>query len=162
MPGMIIRPATPDDASRIARIDRAAKLAAMPSIVWPRSPAEVRGYIAKVLIPGGGVLVAAARRKILGYMALEPGWVEQLYLDPGHWRRGIGGALLAVAKARNPGGLQLYCFQANAGARAFYERQGFAIAAKSDGAGNEERMPDILYAWQGQPPPPGTAPAAAA
>ena len=37
---------------------------------------------------------------------------------------------------------------ANTDARRFYEREGFVEAKRSDGD-NEEKLPDILYAWQG-------------
>jgi GNAT superfamily N-acetyltransferase len=73
--------------------------------------------------------------------------VSQLYLRPGHWRQGIGTELLGHAKALRPGGLRLWCFQVNARGRAFYERHGFRVDRMTDGAGNEEREPDILYVW---------------
>ncbi len=43
--------------------------------------------------------------------------------------------------------LERWCFEANAGARRFYERNGFRALRHTDGAGNEEKMPDILYGW---------------
>lgn len=42
--------------------------------------------------------------------------------------------------------VKLHCFQANSGARRFYERHGFQAEAFGDGSGNEENLPDILYA----------------
>jgi hypothetical protein len=42
-------------------------------------------------------------------------------------------------------------FQANAGARRFYLRHGFVEAGRTDGRGNEERAPDILYVFGGAP-----------
>ena len=41
--------------------------------------------------------------------------------------------------------LQLWTFQVNDRARRFYERNGFTIAEMTDGAGNQEREPDIRY-----------------
>lgn len=160
-----LRPATAADAGDIADIDLAARAAALPTVRWAHPPHEVRAWIAGVLLPRGGVWLAERAGIALGYMALHQDWVEQLYLHPAHWRQGIGSALLAHAKAERPGGLRLWCFQVNAPARAFYERHGFAALMQSDGAENEEREPDILYAW---PPtawqalPPGTGPAAPA
>ena len=40
---------------------------------------------------------------------------------------------------------KLHCFQANEGARRFYERHGFRAEAFGDGSGNEEGLPDITY-----------------
>ena len=60
--------------------------------------------------------------------------------------RGIGSALLAVAKRERPQGLRLWAFQTNTGARRFYERHGFVEVRRTDGRDNEERAPDVLYA----------------
>ena len=50
-----------------------------------------------------------------------------------------------LARQRQPGQLQLWAFQSNAGGRRFYERHGFAAVEFTDGAGNEERWPDVRY-----------------
>ena len=39
-------------------------------------------------------------------------------------------------------------FQKNIAARRFYERNGFVVIEETDGAGNEEREPDVLYEWR--------------
>ena len=44
--------------------------------------------------------------------------------------------------------IRLYTFQCNEAARHFYEHHGFRAIAYSDGSGNEEKCPDILYEWQ--------------
>ncbi len=144
---MNLRSATPDDVPTLAALDIAAKRAAMPTIAWPRSEAEIRWYIGERLLPTGGVVVAETAGEIVGYMATEPGWIEQLYLKQTVWRQGIGSALMARAKSENPGGLRLYCFQVNARGRAFYERHGFVVETLGDGSKNEEGEPDILYVW---------------
>jgi ribosomal protein S18 acetylase RimI-like enzyme len=41
----------------------------------------------------------------------------------------------------------LFVFQANAGARRFYEAHGFTLLRLSDGQDNEECCPDALYQW---------------
>ena len=47
-----------------------------------------------------------------------------------------------------PSPIRLYTFQENQRARAFYERRGFNAVKLSDGSGNEEKCPDILYEWR--------------
>jgi hypothetical protein len=42
--------------------------------------------------------------------------------------------------------LCLYTFKRNAGARRFYERNGFVAMAFGDGSGNEAHEPDVRYA----------------
>jgi hypothetical protein len=44
--------------------------------------------------------------------------------------------------------LELWCFQANSRARRFYEARGFHAILFTDGAGNEERTPDVRYRWE--------------
>ena len=84
---------------------------------------------------------------------LDGDFVDQLYVEPGLTGRGIGSALLAVAKRERPQGLQLWAFQTNTGARRFYERHGFVEVRRTDGRDNEERAPDVLYAYRGRSRP---------
>lgn len=85
---------------------------------------------------------------IVGFMVTSPGLIEQLYIDPAWQHRGIGTGLLDQAKARQPDDLQLWAFQQNTGARAFYEAHGFTAVEWTDGADNEERTPDVRYRWR--------------
>ena len=52
--------------------------------------------------------------------------------------------LIAKAKSLNLS-IRLRTFQENLGARRFYEQHGFKIIEFSDGSGNEEHYPDMLY-----------------
>jgi GNAT superfamily N-acetyltransferase len=91
--------------------------------------------------------------RLAGIMVLDADWVDQLYVDPRHTDRGIGSRLLAVAKRERPSGLRLWTFQSNLGARRFYERHGFVETLRTDGRDNEERAPDMLYAYTGDTAP---------
>jgi putative acetyltransferase len=51
-------------------------------------------------------------------------------------------------KGSGIGALELWCFQANEHARRFYETRGFHAIRFTDGAQNEEQMPDIRYRWE--------------
>ena len=55
--------------------------------------------------------------------------------------------LLEVAKGRGSS-LSLWTFQRNEPARRFYEQRGFVAVKETDGSGNEEREPDVLYRWE--------------
>jgi hypothetical protein len=66
---------------------------------------------------------------------------------PSH-NAGAGSLLLAKAKAELPQGFSLWTFQANLGARRFYERHGLTETRRTRGADNEECLPDILYEWR--------------
>jgi GNAT superfamily N-acetyltransferase len=80
-------------------------------------------------------------------LVLDDDCIEQLYVDPDLTGAGIGAQLLAVAKRERPRGLQLWTFVSNEGAQRFYLRHDFREMERTDGAGNEERAPDIRYAW---------------
>ncbi|WP_244648612.1 GNAT family N-acetyltransferase [Neoaquamicrobium sediminum] len=95
-----------------------------------------------------GETIAEVGGRIVGFIAVEGEWIEQLYLDPAWTGRGIGSRLLALATANMPVS-RLHCFQANDGARRFYERHGFRAEAFGDGFGNEEGLPDITYVRRG-------------
>ena len=44
--------------------------------------------------------------------------------------------------------LGLWTFQANAGAARFISKHGFVEVRRTDGAGNDEGLPDIRFEWQ--------------
>jgi GNAT superfamily N-acetyltransferase len=69
----------------------------------------------------------------LGVLVLEDEWIDQLYVDPGHTGLGIGSQLIAVAKRQQPSKLRLWTFEANVGARRFYERHGFVVTGSTAG-----------------------------
>ncbi len=145
---MMLRRATLGDAGAVADVYLAARAAASPAVAWAHDAAEVRQWIAGVLIPRGGMTVAVAGLTVHGYIAMAGEWVDHIFIHPLSWRRGIGSRLIAHAKKVQPAGLRLWTFQSNTRARAFYERHGFSAAQMTDGAGNEEHEPDVLYVWQ--------------
>ena len=64
---------------------------------------------------------------------------------------GAGTQLIDAAKATGIGALELWCFRANERARRFYEARGFQAIRFTNGAQNEEQMPDIRYRWDDPP-----------
>ncbi len=93
------------------------------------------------------VWVAVDDDRTVGLLIVAGDWLDQLYVDPDVTGRGIGTLLLDHAKEQRRGGLQLWTFVSNLGARGFYERHGFVEVERTDGAGNEEQAPDIRYVW---------------
>lgn len=121
----------------------------MPYAPSAHSDAKVRAWVAAVLVPAGGVTVADLHNRVVAVMATERvrdlSWVTQMAVDPALVGRGLGSLLLAHAMAGLPLPIRLYTFQANTGARRFYERHGFQAIEFTDGRANEERCPDVLY-----------------
>jgi GNAT superfamily N-acetyltransferase len=144
-----LRQARPSDAAAIAALHLAARRGAMPYLPAPQSDAEVFAWMRDTLLPKAEVWVAEIAGRPVGYLALVDDILDHLYVQPGHQRQGVGSLLLAKAKALRPAGLRLYAFQRNRRARDFYEARGFVSVGLSDGAGNQEQEPDVLYQWHG-------------
>lgn len=140
-----------DDTQDISEVYLASRKQFLPYAPLAHTDEDIRRWIGEVLIPGGGVFVAEMSGAIVGMMALAKdefyGWIDQLYLHPSVVGHGIGTQMLERAKAESRSPIRLYTFQANHGARRFYERHGFRPIAFSDGMGNEEKCPDVLYEW---------------
>ena len=136
------------DAGALAGIFVAARHAAMPWLPALHDHDGIRRYFATVVADAEVLLVRDADGPA-GFLALRGDTIEHLYVDPAAQRAGIGTALIGAAKARRPDGLELWVFQRNEGARAFYARHGLTEVERTDGARNEEREPDMRLAWRG-------------
>ena len=149
-PAIEIRPATVEDATRIADVWLSSWRATFD--FEPAYPDEdVRRWVREELLVEAEDWVATDPSdgdSVIALLGLSDAMVEQLYVRPDRIGRGVGRALLELAKRRRPDGLDLYCFAANDRARRFYERNGFEAVAFGDGSGNEERQPDVLYRWR--------------
>ncbi|PYI53141.1 GNAT family N-acetyltransferase [Paenibacillus flagellatus] len=71
-------------------------------------------------------------RKPRGFIGLEGAKIEMLFVDPGHFGRGIGTRLIRYAEARKGGDLQVDVNEQNEGARLFYSRYGFVQTGRSE------------------------------
>jgi GNAT superfamily N-acetyltransferase len=136
------------DAAEIADVYLAARNDALPFLRRVHTDVQVRAWIADTLLLRCRVWVARNEQRIVGFLALDNEELEQLYVLPGRYRRGVGSTLLDVAKAASAGRLCLFTFQKNERARAFYESQGFRVVDENDGSRNEEREPDMRYEWR--------------
>jgi GNAT superfamily N-acetyltransferase len=151
MTGPNIRRGRPGDARAITNVflTARARMSYLPRI---RTSREIRAWITDVLPHMYEVWVAEVDGQVVGFAALTDEWLGHLYIEPGAQNRGVGTALLDVAKQARPDGLKLYVFQANTGARRFYERHGFALGTLTDGQRNEENEPDAVYSWTADKP----------
>jgi len=144
-----LRRARQDESVEIADVWLRSRAASAPAIPPPiHTDDEVQGWFREVVLPNREVWVAEAGGSVIALLVLDDDWVDQLYVAPDWTSQGVGTRLLGLAQQRRPTGLQLWTFQANTGARRFYERHGFAAAAMTDGD-NEEGAPDVRYEWPG-------------
>ena len=153
--GIDVRRAVPADAGAVADVWWRSRIASVPAIPLPvHSQAEVRSWIEGLVGADAEMWVASHPDEgPVAMLLVVDRAVDQLYVDPLFAGQGIGSRLLDVAKELRPDGLELWTFQANEGARRFYERHGFDAVAMTAGD-NEEGAPDLLYRWS--PTPPGS------
>jgi putative acetyltransferase len=140
------RPATMADTDAIATVFSSSfrLLTFLPML---HTVEEDRGFIADVILRQCEVTVAMRAGRVASFLAREGEEIRLLYTHPEFIGAGAGGRLPDGAK-ESAAALELWCFQANMGARRFYERHGFRTLRFTDGRDNEEKMPDVRYRWQ--------------
>lgn len=151
---VLLRPATPEDLPMLAELHLRARAAAYPAMPRGVRPAEqVRSWVGSWDLAVREVWLAESpRTDTVGYAMLHQDWLDDLYVDPRAQGRGVGTALLDVAKARRPGGFCLWVFVSNHPARRFYAGHGLVELEYTDGSANEEAAPDLRMAWPGTDP----------
>lgn len=142
---MRLAAARPKDAAPLAGIlwGWAAQTPWMPKL-HARSDATV---FLERLIAQTEVTALRSWRGVHGFLSRDGEIIHALYLSETMRGRGWGARLLDHAKARSDV-LTLWAFQANKGARAFYCREGFVEVEETDGAGNDEKLPDVRLEWR--------------
>jgi ribosomal protein S18 acetylase RimI-like enzyme len=93
------------------------------------------------------VTVFEKDQAVVGFIARDQAYVHALYVAETMRGQGVGSALLRNAKAGSDH-LDLWTFQANLHAQKFYLGAGFSETERTDGQGNDEKLPDIRYQWQ--------------
>jgi GNAT superfamily N-acetyltransferase len=141
-----LRRATARDADAIANV-YSASFRLLTFVPMLHTVEGYRWFIANVILNECEVTVAEDESGIVAFLARRGEEVRLLYTRPNRIGIGAGTQLIDAAKA-GIGALELWCFQANDRARRFYEARGFHATEFTDGAQNEERMPDIRYRWE--------------
>ncbi len=119
---MTVRAFRPDDAARVAEIQRAAPEASQWSV--QSDPSDV--------------CLVIERERVEGFLLcrqIAPGEVEILNLavDPGARRQGLARRLLQAALERCPGIWYLEVRESNAAAQKLYEMLGFRVCGRRTG-----------------------------
>lgn len=137
---LAIRPYRPEDFPGIERVhDRARRVelryAGLEEAFLPLRIAAER----EDLFAYPGLFVAELGGEIAGFAACTQEELAWLYVDPAHFRKGVGRALAEHALQRFPGIRRVEVLSGNAPAQALYARLGFVTAATERGRmpGNE-------------------------
>lgn len=145
---LVLRRGLENDAEPVAELYLRARKAAVPAIpMIVHTNEQTRSWIVRRVIPHTELWVAESDQgALVGMLALDNEWVDQLYVEPALTGHGIGGEPIALAKRERPCGTRLWTFESNVRAQRFYERHGFSAKARTAGD-NEEGAPDVLYVW---------------
>ena len=145
MSGPALRPARTTDAGKVGAILSAF----VDENDWmPRlhTRAEDIGF-AGHMIDKGWVPIAQLDDRVAGFLARDGAIIQALYVAADARRQRCGTALLQPAQS-HADRLALWTFQANTAAQSFYDAHGFAEGERTDGAGNDEGLPDIRLVWK--------------
>ena len=140
-----IRRAVATDADETAALFTAA-LKSMPFFPKLHDDDEDRAFV-RAFIWQSETWIVLIDGRIAGFASIEGDRLDHLYVHPDRRDDGIGSLLLDHVKKQRPNGFDLWTFQANKGARRFYERHGLEAVERTDGHRNEEKLPDVRYAW---------------
>jgi GNAT superfamily N-acetyltransferase len=146
----VIRRARLEDVDAIVRIFRESRAEAMPWLPVLHTAEEDRGHFAGRIEAGQDFFVFDDG-EVAGFAVLHGDELDGFYVSPGHQRRGVGAALFRKVQEQRPERFGFWVFCDNARARRFYESHGARLVYETDGAGNEERMPDARYEWTPSP-----------
>ena len=144
MTGPVLRPARSTDAGKVGGI-LSEFIDTTPWMPRIHTRAQDIGFAGQ-LIAQGWVTVAAEDGHVTGFIARDGAQVHALYVAASARRVGIGSALLAYLQGQVDH-LSLWTFQANMAAQEFYAGHGFVAMEHTDGARNDEHLPDIRLEW---------------
>ena len=145
---LCIRPALASVLDEVARVWRisAESTDGAPNVSIDES--QLRSRIDVELADQWQLFVACEGRRIVGILAIRPqhAILDQLFVAPAEQGKGIGTALLGLAKAEMPIGFSLRVATSNLRARHFYESKGLRLT----GEGRHPRAdyPVCFYAYE--------------
>jgi GNAT superfamily N-acetyltransferase len=143
-----VRRAVTEDGQDVGRVYTASRADAYPQMPpGLHSPEEDVAFFSRRMAEDDVTTWAAeVDGQIVGFALCTPTFLDGLYVRPDMKGRGIGSLLLDVVDATHPDGYELWVFESNTGARRLYEQRGLVEVERTDGAGNEEKAPDIRMA----------------
>jgi putative acetyltransferase len=141
----MIRAIEPDDAEAVALLSRAARFEAVPDMPDLHTTDEDRAFYGSEIAAKQGVVWVDEAGAVAAFVMWSGDVIDHLYVERTAQRAGIGTQLLerAISDMRVPQ-VRLWTFQRNERAVAFYAKHGFRVLEATDGAGNDERLPDFL------------------
>jgi ribosomal protein S18 acetylase RimI-like enzyme len=152
-PEPTIRPYRPDDLDTVVDLWYDTWHATFPDLRHDEPKDEWRRRFETEIAAEEQVFVAEVDDQIAGFLAVKDrgnghGYLHEIFVSPDVQRRGVGSALMRLAKDLAPAGLRLHTLQRNTQAAAFYQRHGFSVASTGIG---RVGLPNAQYAWTPDP-----------
>lgn len=118
-----LRPSRPEDGDRVVQI-WAAAVDATHDFLTPEDRAAI-GREVEAFLPSASLTLAVDdRNRAIGFMLIQDGHMEALFIDPEHRGAGVGAIMIDYALAVHPT-LSTDVNEQNAQAVGFYEHMGF-------------------------------------
>ena len=145
---LVIREYEPQDFDAVTILWRISREKSVPEFQMMKGHFfyEDQNYFQDHILKENQLWVVQVNNQPVAFMAMNGDFIDQLYIHPDYWRRGIGQRLIEFARERSPEHLWLYTLQVNVNARAFYEKNGF-VAEKFGVSPPPESEPDVEYHW---------------
>jgi ribosomal protein S18 acetylase RimI-like enzyme len=117
-------------------------------VLDPHPLEDQLAFLERDVVPKNKVLLVldGVNGPVVAFIAFSKEKVSHLYVRIDYQGRGIGKALLDVAKRESSGRLHLFTFARNTIARRFYEKNGFREIGQ--GFESEWQLADVEYAWE--------------
>ena len=138
----MIRRAGPEDVEQVVAIFEPS-FATLDFLPQLHTHEQNLRFFRRALAEGEGFLHGGG-----GFAILAGDTLSHLYVRPDAIGTGVGHALFEYVISRRPDGFDFWVFQQNERARRYYEAHGAEPVELTDGAGNEERTPDVRYEWR--------------
>lgn len=124
--GIVVRDAHPGDYLALGGVIlRSIKAGYTWVHRWWASDRDFETYFLEEHGKWRQILVAEADGRHAGFSCLVQDYVDEFFVDPDFWGRGVADALMRESIQLYPERLELDCFEQNGRGRRFYERHGF-------------------------------------
>lgn len=134
-----IRAYAASDWDALVRIHDSARLDELRDTVGLEAFLDLETTFENEGLFDGVVWVAELDGHVVGFIAIDDHEITWTYVDPQHYRRGVGRALLRFVLDSATGPVELEVLEGNAAAQSLYESVGFVVTSTKTGklAGNE-------------------------